>query len=55
MGGGKGARGVRVSNLIISDEFELRFPKLSQAKKVLSQAKLGHFNFQAESELLIYV
>ena len=48
MGGGKGARGVRVSNQIISDEFELRFPKLSQAK-------LGNFNFLAEGELLIYV
>ena len=39
-----------------SDEFELKFPKLSRAERVPSQVKpsqaeLGHSNFQAETEL----
>ena len=34
-----------------SDEFELKFPKLNQVE--LSQAKLGHFNFPAETALTI--
>ena len=36
-----------------SDEFELEFFSLSQAMKVTSQAKLGHFNLQSETELKI--
>ena len=36
-----------------SDEFELEFFSSSQAMKVPSQAKLGHFNLQAETELKI--
>ena len=35
----------------IIDEFELKFPKLSRVE--LSQAKLGHFNFPAETALTI--
>ena len=37
-----------------SDEFELEFPKLSQADalKVPRRAKLGHLNLRAESQLL---
>ena len=36
-----------------SDEFELEFPSSSLAIKVPSRAKLGHFNFSAETELII--
>ena len=36
-----------------SDEFELKFPELSQAGKVASQAELGHLNFGAATELTI--
>ena len=32
-------------------ELEQKFPKLSRARKVASRAKLGHLNFQAETEL----
>ena len=35
----------------ISDEFELEFSSLNRAMKNPSRAKLGHFNFQAETEL----
>ena len=40
-----------------SDEFELKFPKLSQAelKKFPSRAELEHFNFRAETELTMYI
>jgi hypothetical protein len=34
-----------------SDEFELKFSKLSLAKLKGFQAELGHFNFRAETEL----
>jgi hypothetical protein len=37
--------------LLSSDEFELKFPALSRAGKVASQAELGHLNFRAETEL----
>ena len=34
-----------------SDEPELEFSGSSRARKIPSQAKLGHFNFRAETEL----
>ena len=34
-----------------SDEPELEFLGSSRARKVLSRAELGHFNFRAETEL----
>ena len=36
-----------------SDEFELKFSELSQAKLKGFRAELGHFNFRAETELTI--
>ena len=38
-----------------SDEFELKLPELSRAEKVPSRAKLGHFNFRAETKLTICI
>ena len=37
--------------MLTSDEPELEFSGSSRAMKVPSQAKLGHFNFRAETEL----
>ena len=40
--------------IITSDEPKPEFSSASRAMKVPSRAKLGHFNFRAETELRIF-
>ena len=43
----------KVVDHLRSDEFELKYPELSRAEKVLSRA--GPFQFRAETELTICI